>query len=115
MSCIIEGIVKKRFFPTVFQRLKFKHFSTDFKLTQVLFGQGKLNSYLFRFRLETSGLCACGEADKDVEHIILQCKLHASAQTVFKTDLKHLTICWSPVFSELVKSVVSLAVLCKFV
>lgn len=69
-----KALWTKIFFLTIFQCLKYKHF-----LTEVLSGHEKLNNYLFRFHLETSGLRACIKADEDVEHILLHCKLHVSA------------------------------------
>lgn len=105
----------KRFFPTILKRLKYKHFSTDFKLTQVLTGHGSFNSYLFRFNLATSGLCACGDADEDVEHFLLHCKLHERARSTLIADLKRLSICWPPVYSKLVNCIESLAVFRCFV
>ncbi|GFS77260.1 hypothetical protein TNCV_3758461 [Trichonephila clavipes] len=60
----------KRFFPTIYQRLKSKNFVTDFKLSQILTGHGNFNSYLSRFNLIGSDICSCGQDAEVVEHVL---------------------------------------------
>lgn len=106
----------KRFFPTVSQRLKFKNFSTDFKLTQIITGHGNFKSYLFRFGiLLLDGRCDCGNGEENVEHILLHCSLHANPRIVFRKSLDSLSIRWPPVFSDLVKRIETFDVFSDFV
>ncbi|GFV86908.1 RNase H domain-containing protein [Trichonephila clavipes] len=56
-----KALWTKRFFPTIYQRLKCKSFVTNFKLSQILTGHGNFNSYLSGFNLIGSDICSCGQ------------------------------------------------------
>ncbi|GFY00871.1 hypothetical protein TNCV_3542451 [Trichonephila clavipes] len=69
----LKTLWTKKFFPTIYQRLKCKKKNvTDFKLSQILTGHG----YLSRFNLIGSDICSCGQDAETAETVLLYCKLY---------------------------------------
>lgn len=105
----------KRFFPTILHRLKCKYFSTDFKLSQALTGHGNFKGYLFRFGILSNGRCDCGDGEENVEHVLMNCDLHANSRTIFRGSLESLSIRWPPVLSDLVRRKETFVILSDFI
>ncbi|KFM75194.1 hypothetical protein X975_08205, partial [Stegodyphus mimosarum] len=71
-----KGAVTKKFFPTVFERLKSKDLLLNFKVTQFLSGHGKFNVYLEPFKLTSPNLCNCNLGiQQSVFHLLFDCPL----------------------------------------
>ncbi|XP_054715555.1 uncharacterized protein LOC129225035 [Uloborus diversus] len=105
----------RRFFPTVFHRQQCSYFSTNFKLSQFLTGHGNFKSYLFRFGISPNLLCDCGVGEQSAEHVLLHCSLQDGPRTVFRKGLANFSLCWPPVFSDLVKRSETFVILSDFV
>ncbi|CAK1539907.1 unnamed protein product [Leptosia nina] len=54
-----------------------KRVALDGETTQVLTGHGGLAAYLHRFKRKDSPVCACGDEDETVPHLLVRCPIHA--------------------------------------
>ena len=71
----VKDVLTHRFFPSIYSRLKMKHFITRGPLPQFLSGHCYNSFYLFRFGFLSSPSCGCGGAVQDVCHDLLSCPL----------------------------------------
>lgn len=70
-----KGRLTHRFFPLVRDRLRNKHFSSDFCNAQFSTGHGDFNYKLNYFNLTDDQRCICGEIENS-NHVLLYCPLY---------------------------------------
>ena len=69
-----KGQITKDFFPVIHDRLKLKINITP-TFTTMTTGHGKINSYLYRFKISETPTCPCGSMEQTIDHLLFQCKL----------------------------------------
>ena len=109
-----KALRTKRFFLTIFQRLKCKTFFTDSKLSQIMTGHSKFKSYLCKFKLTDSDICPCGQDAETVEQVLFHYKLILCEQDKFKKELEQLSVSWSPALPLLANCTESIDVFKNF-
>ena len=75
----------------------------SYQIVQCLTGHGKLNSYLFKFKLIEPPLCSCEVQIETVDHFLLQCKTFHQAPISFKTAAIKYTKSWSPALHQILQ------------
>jgi ribonuclease HI len=97
------GETTKRYFATVFDRLKIKKvFYTNFYFTQFLTNHGNFSSYLNRFRLKIDPYCAhCTGVIGNAEHIIYDCPMYCEQRQLLIEVSERNGIHWPCTQSEL--------------
>jgi len=65
---------KKNFFPDVKERKNIK-INLKHKITEIVTGHGKTNSYLHRFKIIKAPTCPCGNSDHNIDNLLLDCHL----------------------------------------
>ena len=103
----------KRFSPIIFQRLKYKIFFTDSKLSEIITLHGKFKNYSCKFK--TADICSCGEDVKTVEHVLLYCKLLSFERDKIRKEWKRLSVSWPPALSSLDNCIESIDIFKNFV
>jgi hypothetical protein len=68
-----KGAMTKEYFPVVNERLKMNIKSTP-NLTNIIMGRGNIRSHL-RFKIINSPMCACGNSDQTIQHILYNCEI----------------------------------------
>ncbi|CAK1549484.1 unnamed protein product [Leptosia nina] len=70
--------ITKVFLPTAAAAFRvIKRVGLDGEATQVLTGHGGFAAYLHRFKRKDSPVCACGDEDETVPHLLIRCPIHA--------------------------------------
>ncbi|CAK1546868.1 unnamed protein product [Leptosia nina] len=68
----------KIFLPTAAAAFRvIKRVGLDGEATQALTGHGGFAAYLHRFKRKDSPVCACGDEDETVPHLLIRCPIHA--------------------------------------
>jgi hypothetical protein len=57
-------------------------------LTVILTGHGNIKTYLYRYKIIESPMCACEEGEQSVDHIIYECKLHENERDRLKAEVR---------------------------
>ena len=94
----------RKFFPTLksFEIMSCKPLS--YQVTQVITGQGALNSYLFRINKVDSPLCTCFQDIENVEHVLFVCPFYDAQRSKFKSDCVKFLKYWPPKLCDIPKS-----------
>ncbi|XP_067129592.1 uncharacterized protein [Centruroides vittatus] len=77
------GRTTHRFIPNISERLKWKFFTPNYRLTQLITAHGNFNVYLKRFHIKTIDTCSCDNTSpEDTDHLIWDCKLYAQQRII---------------------------------
>jgi len=64
-----KGKITKDYFPIVAERIKME-ITTTHKFTTMVTGHGKINAYLYRFKIYKTSTFACGEAHQTTDNVL---------------------------------------------
>ena len=65
-------------------------------------GHGKINSYLYRFKISETPLCSCGNQDQTTDKLLFECDLLQTEQENLLTTIRKTDV-WPTSKSDLIK------------
>ena len=69
-----KGAKTKSFFPKIADRLKLRINAAP-NFTTIVSAHGNIKTYLFKYNIIESTMCACKKGEQSVDHRLLDCKL----------------------------------------
>ena len=95
------GSTTRLFFPTVESAASFGRVHLSREQSQVLTGHSYLNVHQHRFKFRDSPMCACGDAEKTIEHFLFSCVNVSIARRNFHASCLKEMISWPPRLSTI--------------
>ena len=93
------GLWTKTFFASVYSL----NINTQCcQVMQVLTGQGKLNSYLFKLKKIERPICMCATAEETTEHLLFYCSSFNNERLIFTNNVCKSFSQWPPALHSLI-------------